>query len=666
MFRNLFLLLSGCLALFLCEKGLSQEIIPDPKNPTGDVSAYRQFLIQAEAYLKQADGAENARKILEICPKEYRNFEWHFLYGKARRVNYSLKGHKGRVNAAAFSPDGKTLASASRDETVKLWDTATGKVGLTFKGHDDAVYCVAFHPQGKTLASGSRDGTIKLWDVSTGKNKVTLTLNASCAGLSFSPNGAWLASYSRVGDMQIWDVAKAKAKDSWQDPGDNVKCLAFSPDGKILASGNADGGIRVWSIPDFQLLKNFKAHSDLVTDLAFNPDGQRLFTAGLDGIRIWQFPEVKHQYSLTDSKETPSRAIACSMSGTAIATIGENGIAKVWHEPLEKPTHYFDAPLTSFVTFSPNGRTLALEGPGNTVQLYDLAEESILLRTPEPVWSILPGNDHFLVSMRTGAAAFSITSSSNFKPRPVLRSLGQVRTLAMHPQGRLLASAGPDGVVKIWDPQGNREHHSLEGHQKLVRALAFSPDGKHLASASEDKTIKIWDAVAGREVRTLRGHKGIVTSVHFLPATDLLVSAGGDGTIRVWQTLTGKNLRTWTAHEDIVSHLALAADGKRLASAGTDRTIKIWDLDSGKALHALPVQSSLVQGLAFSPNGKRLASGTMFGGVTLWDTAAGQAVYTFPRTAGPVNAVAFSPDGTCLYSGSYDGTVMLWKAKPAE
>jgi WD40 repeat protein len=627
-----------------------------------DLSFYRAFLEQAENALKQKDGAANARQILDLCPKEQRCFEWHFVSAKVSRAPRTFK-HERLVRAAAFSPDGKTLASGDDDGNVKMWNLAGSANVPSFKGHDDSVSGLAFHAKDKMLASAGSDKKVKLWDTVTRKSIATFPHKEAIEGIDFSPDGKWLAWFDWQGAVHVLDVKKRQVKAIWtaeDDAGKRADCLAFSADGRFLVFG-ARASLRLVTVPDFQLVKTTVGHQSVVRGLAFHTDSKRLISVGLDGIRIWQLPELKLLQSLTDPEDAPSIAVACNRQG-ALATFGGSKV-RVWYEPFHKPAQYFDARGGNLIgiAFSPNGQYLAVGADRISLRVYDLTEEIEVVRAPQPVWSVQPANGLLLVSMRRGAAALT----SDGRPRPLDGHAGQVRAVVRQPQGFLLASAGSDRVVKVWDAAGTRVIHNLTGHQQMIRALAFSPGGKHLASGSEDKTVKIWDAVAGREVRTLKGHKGIVTSVVFFPGGELLASAGGEGTVRIWNLATGKVLRTLEAHEDIASHLALSPDGTRLASAGTDRRIRIWEVKTGRPLHDLPGQTSMVQGLAFSPDGKRLASGSM-NAVTLWDPEVGQHVYTFSRPAGPVNAIAFSPDGTALYSGSYDGSVMQWRARPAD
>jgi WD40 repeat protein len=242
---------------------------------------------------------------------------------------------------------------------------------------------------------------------------------------------------------------------------------------------------------------------------------------------------------------------------------------------------------------------------------------------------------------------------------------GEIAGLAFNRDGSLLASAGgEDKSVRVWNPVTGQEFLTLTGHEKSVYAVVFSPDGQRVASASEDTTVRLWDSHSGREVAILRGHTDEVWGVAFSPEGRRLASASLDGSVRLWDVGAGRDIRTVTRRTyDGFRGVAFAPDGRTLAAAGLDHDVYVWDAEDGREIVILKGHTMPVYGLTFSPDGRRLASTSEDRTVRVWDVRGGPSTFIFRGHGEPVYNVAFSPDGLLAASAGEDETVKVWQPR---
>ncbi len=298
---------------------------------------------------------------------------WDIASGKEIAT---LTGHSSNgVNSLTYSPDGKTLASASGDTTINLWEIASRKKIATLTGHSHEVNSVTYSPDGKTLASGSDDGTIKLWDMASRKKIATLMGHSrEVNSLTYSPDGKTLAFGSDDGTIKLWDIASGKEITTLTGHSGGVMSVTYSPDGKTLASASGDTTIKLWDIASGEEITALTGHSSLVTSVTYSPDGKTLASASCDGnITLWDIASGKETTTLTGHSSLVT-SVTYSPDGKALASASCDGIT-LWDVASGKEitTLTGHSSAVTSVTYSPDGKTLASASCDGNITLWGMA-----------------------------------------------------------------------------------------------------------------------------------------------------------------------------------------------------------------------------------------------------------------------------------------------------
>jgi WD40 repeat protein/serine/threonine protein kinase len=621
------------------------------------------------------------QQLLEECPADLRGWEWHYLR-RLRLKNLPPLSDGGAVLSAAFSPDGRWVASASQDGIIKVWDAHSGQERLQFRAHENHVRRVVFRPDGRRLASASWDGTVKVWEAETGQSIYALKgPQTHVDSVTFSPDGRLLAAGGGIpgqsGEVKVWDAASGQELLTLGGHTRSVNDVAFSPDGKVLASAGGDATVRVWDSQTGREKLVFRGHSGHVSKVAFSPDGRRMASGGGDQtiitsteLKVWDVETGQEDLTLSGHVGRV-HGVAFSPDGRRLASASLDQTIKLWdvttgQEALTLRGHFN---RVRSVAFSPDGVRLVSASDDGTVRIWDA--------TP----------------LNTDAGEETLTLRGH---------RGGVRSLAFRSDGRCLASLGEDGTVKLWDLQIGRELHSLPSRVGIVAAVAFSNHGGRLAVPSEHggmglwdtttwnelpahfgvgakafspddryiatggEAVTIWDAETGQDVRTFRDHNWAILGLAYSPGGRHLASASADSSVRIWDVMRGEEIaESPLRHAGMATSVAFSSDGRHLASAGMDRTVKVWDTVTWRESRTFRDPTGGVWSVAFSPNSRLVAWGGTDATVKVGDATTGAILRTWRGHTNWVQSVAFSPDGQWLASGSLDGTVKLWNVASA-
>ncbi|MFE7298312.1 nSTAND1 domain-containing NTPase [Streptomyces sp. NPDC057579] len=621
-----------------------------------------------------------------------------------------LLGHTGAVYLTSFSPNGRILATASYDRTVRLWDVADPTrpkpLGKPLTGHTSWVSTAVFSPDGQTLASASDDGTIRLWDVRDPRHPAPL--GAPLAGhdgtvylLSFSPDGRTLAAATEGRTVRLWDVGDRRrptALTALTGPTAAVRTVAFSPDGRTLAAGGDDNTIRLWEMADRRhptpIGTVLTGHTATVHSVAFSPDGRTLASGSADDtVRLWDVADPEHPAPLGAPLAGHTGAlwsVAFSPDGSMLAAGSADSTASLWNvsDPAY-PSQVGESLAGSSgemyaVGFSPDGRTLATGSGDSKVRLWSIPTSNMVGR----IGAFRPDGRVLATAARDQKVRLWNVESPK-RPAALGEPFragqgGNVYALAFSPDGHTLAvrTGNPDPAVQLWNvtdparPVPYGPPLALPIRFAGPDTVAFSPDGRTLATAYDDFTVQLWNVGDPSHPRRLgpllTGHKGYVNSLVFSPDGRTLASGSADDTVRLWNTtdpahatLLGKPL---TGHLGPVNALTFSPDGRTLASGSDDDTVRLWNTtDPRRATRLgspLTGHTEAVVSLTFSKDGHTLASGGNDNTVRFWNVA-------LPARAAPIgqstspnaktgNFLSFSPQSHLLGVSSGAGTVRLW------
>ncbi|MFD7667354.1 hypothetical protein [Streptomyces sp. NPDC059788] len=654
------------LVLALIAAGLAVQQWSDAESQRR-IAVSRQYAAEAAELRRQQPQAAALTALYGYRQAETVEARGSLLSAYAAYRANQFTGHTGLVNAVAFAPDSRTLATASMDRTVKLWDTAANRMRGTLIGHTGSVYALAFSPDGRTLATAGDDGTVRLWDVAARRSIAKLDgPSGRVMSLSFSRDGTTLASGSTGDAVRLWDVASRRPTDLSGHTG-NVVAVAFSPDGKVLASAGDDRTVRLWDAATRRPLATLEGHLQPVFALAFSRDGRTLASGGGDRtVLLWDVAGRRRTGELTGTAERIT-ALAWAAGNRTLAVGSYDGIVRLWDVRSRHAGEKFAARVdgASALSYARDGSALAAPSDDDTgtVRLWRSAgsRQETLGAGQSAITSVAVSPDGRIIA----AAGSALTLWSADRPRP-LRVLdappGMITGLVFSPKNDVFASVHADRTVRLWDAGTGRLLATLRGHTNTVRQAAFSHDGRSLATVGDDRGLLLWDVAGHRRTaaRKLAGGGSTVTFAQDGSTLAVTENVGNQGRVRLLDPRTLADRARLTGRSYPIFAAAFTRDGKTLATSGTDHNVLLWDIPGRRLDGTLRGHSSSVASLAFGPDGRTLASGGDDDTVRLWDVAARRTSAVLSGHTGSVLSLSFWPDGRALVSGSADGTIREW------
>ncbi len=558
---------------------------------------------------------------------------------QARKPLFVLGRPASRINALAFSPDGRGLAVAdgeldtsNSDNTIRLWTIGTQRTVRTLHGRGP-VNSVAFSPDGRTLASSScdygnsnnhtdtGDHAVSLWNTRSGRRIGLLRGQNSICAVAFSPSGVTLAAAGDDDAVTLWDVRRRQALEPpFVGHSDVLDGVSFSPDGRTLATAGRDHTIRLWDVRTHRQLGTPLTVVGTVNSVAFSPSGTTLAAGGADGARVYSLVGPYERRVLPTIAGSPVYNVAFSPDGRLLAwtdlyahkskrRAAVVGTIYIWDVRAERMLDVIAAPTDNInsLAFGPGGRTLAWAAAADrSVWLWNVWKHALITRiaAPPPTngstaierLAISPDGDKIAfaeLDVKKATIGLWSVQRRHLTLFP-LGKVGGIGGLAFGRHTHLLASAGFDGKVRLFDLTRDRQLAPLVGRTSAGSTtnqydVAFSPDGRTLASAGGDGAIMFWDVASHRELGTpLTEHTAAAYSVAFSADGKTLASASLDGTVRLWDVSTRRALLTLAGHTSYVFGVAFSRDLGIVASAGNDGAVRLWgDISLQSAIQRL-------------------------------------------------------------------------------
>ncbi|MER7315761.1 MULTISPECIES: WD40 repeat domain-containing protein [Streptomyces] len=529
------------------------------------------------------------------------------------------------VESVSWSPDSAYVATAGRERVVRVWDAVSGVPVRLLTGATDIVRQVAWSPDGVYVAASSKDTVVRVWEAGTGRLVQELSGHRDDVwGVTWSPDSTRLASASHDQTARVWGLATATAALVLQGHTDFVEGIAWSPDGLSIATGSGDHTARIWDARTGALRLLLRGHTDYVWNLAWSPDSRALASASSDHtVRLVSAQDAKVLAVLRGHTDTVW-GVTWSPSGTQLATSSTDGTAIVWDlRPRGAEVVVADGhrgPVNQ-ASWSADEQRIATACDDATVRCWsseDGAPVTEPLRLDDRVWSVawspLPGDRRLALSTNDGL--FRVLDDTG---TVLVEQRGEVvESCVWSPDGRRIATGGHDGTVRVREADTGAELTVLTGHQDWVGRVAWSPGGRFLASASDDRTCRLWDVAESRQLTVLRGHDNYVDDVGWSPDERRIVTASGDWTVAVWEATTGRRIDVLKGHEGRVRCVAWSPDGRFVASGSDDRTVRVWSADTFEEAAVVGVHQDKVSSVVWSRDSTRLLTASFDGTARVW------------------------------------------------
>ncbi len=630
---------------------------------------YQEDLERYAANISLADSAvragsmDRALDYLMRCPAEQRHWEWGRLLFECMQEVSSIPAHTNRpqflvrslINGIAFDSQGSRIGTRGLDGTLAVWDPIEGRELFRVGDSTNEVTSFSFRPRQTQIAVGRLDGSLDLLD--SGSGQLVLRLIAAHVGLTNPPSDPVVGI-----SIDVYDTGPIRdplPRRPWAVTG-----MAWDPKGERMAVVRADGGVIVreaeadgkaweWSPPGSgSTVKTWftQAGSSVVVQSAglaqrFDP----LTGRELDALR-WDPVGVAPRGATVSPGG--DRVVLISARWQATLRDARGVVADLGTLLLQSK----NSPLAAF--FSRDGSHFCIGGGAGAARVFRTDTGEVSFALPYAVYGGAFSADGDRLAVYGAERVVHLWDVHHrVEVGPLRGHLSSVTDITYDPNGRLIATASREGVVKIWSAPLSGQ--VLFG-DTLTTSSGYSPDGRWLATGPAWRGVQLWDARTGRRQWSVPSRTHTVNTMAFSPDSRLLYTAGSDRCVRIYQVADGRPAGMLRGHERAAFAVDCSPNGQCVATGDLGGTVRIWDARTRQEKHSLPAHPAAVWSVFFDPKSRFLVTAGS-GRPRVWDVNTGNLIVELDDRVAGAYFAAFSPDGRHVLAACLDRRIRVWE-----